>query len=174
MHIEEFFTAKEAMQRFGARKDHLSSLRQRKRARRAGWFAWRYPKRELLREILAGGHGDSQEPVPVVRLANTLLTQAIDTGALRADLVPGDAEMLVSFRESDAPAIRIPSKVATQVTARMKDMAELKLDITNQEQLGVIRLRHHGQSWICQVTVTPTHFGERVQLDLHQKEEYGT
>ncbi len=173
MHVEELFTAKEAMQRFGARKDHLSSLRRGRRARRAGWFAWHYPKRELLREILVGGQSDSTELVPVVRLANTLLTQAIDAGAQTVDLVPGDAEMLVSFWESDAPAIRIPFRVATQVTARMKDMAGLELDLTNQEQLGVIRLRHHDQNWICQVTVTPTHFGERVQLDLHQKEEYG-
>ncbi|MGC4044908.1 MAG: hypothetical protein QM758_14030 [Armatimonas sp.] len=175
--MDEYLTGEEALARFGTTKTHLKQLRNARRAVRSGLLSWRYPKREILRLMLIGYTGGETEEssVPIVRLVNAIFVQAIDAEEERICFEPQENRGLnvyfgsgrtPRFPDSYDPVTPLPSHLTIAITGRLKDMADMALDIRDRPQYGLIRLMHNRANWNCPATVEPTHFGERISIEL--------
>ncbi|HEX2092408.1 MAG TPA: ATPase, T2SS/T4P/T4SS family [Longimicrobiaceae bacterium] len=121
------------------------------------------------------GEGDllaQAQEVPVVRLVNLLLLEALESRASDLHLEAGRGRVQVRYRVDgvlvDAPSP--PAALVPAVVGRLKVMAELDVAERRRPQDGRVRLRLEERSVDVRVSTLPTLHGESVVLRLLESE----
>ncbi|HPQ42207.1 MAG TPA: GspE/PulE family protein, partial [bacterium] len=119
------------------------------------------------RELLGG---DPDHP-RVIRLVNTLLTDAVKHRASDVHLAPDDAGMRVRYRiDGMLEDIDLLSRdVAEPVISRIKVMARMDVSQRRRPQDGSMNVTYAGRPLDIRVSTVPTPAGERVALRLLQR-----
>jgi type IV pilus assembly protein PilB len=114
----------------------------------------------------------SADQVPVVRLVNSILLDAIRRGASDVHLDPGEGSFRVRFRVDGMlhEAMTAPKRLEPAVISRIKIMANLDIAERRLPQDGRIKLRQSGHEVDVRVSVLPSIFGESVTLRLLAKD----
>jgi len=111
---------------------------------------------------------ESEDDAPVIRLVNTLLSQALKDRASDIHIEPFESQVLVRFR-IDGVLHRIvtpPKAVQSAMVSRIKVMAGLDIAEKRHPQDGRFRVKVAGREVDVRVSVLPTAHGERVVMRL--------
>ena len=124
---------------------------------------------ELSREIEEiGDLLESEDDAPVIRLVNTIVSQAMKDRASDIHIEPFESEVQVRFRIDGMLHIivRPPKGVQAALTSRIKVMAGLDIAEKRHPQDGRFRVKIAGREIDVRVSMLPTAFGERVVMRL--------
>lgn len=108
------------------------------------------------------------EDMPVVRIADTLIRHAILQGASDIHIEPGEKEMAVRYRIDGIlrSAMTLPKMIAPALVARVKVMANLKLDEHRLPQDGRFKIETPEYRISFRVSILPVFDGEKVVMRL--------
>jgi len=124
---------------------------------------------ELSREIEEiGDLLESEDDAPVIRLVNTLISQAMKDRASDIHIEPFEKEVVVRFRIDGVlhTIVQPPKSVQAAMISRIKVMGGLDIAEKRHPQDGRIRIRIAGRDVDVRVSILPTAFGERVVMRL--------
>jgi type IV pilus assembly protein PilB len=115
------------------------------------------------------------EDLPVVRIVDTLLRHAIIQGASDIHIEPMEDEVLVRYRIDGIlnDAMKLPKLAAGSLVARLKVLANLKLDQKRLPQDGRFKMEMDGQRVAFRVSMLPIFFGEKVVMRLLRENRSG-
>ena len=108
------------------------------------------------------------EDLPIVKIIDTLLRHAISQGASDIHIEPMEEQVLVRYRIDGIlhDAMTLPISAAPGIVARVKVLANLKLDEKRLPQDGRFKIEADGDRVSLRVSTFPTFFGEKVVLRL--------
>jgi type IV pilus assembly protein PilB len=108
------------------------------------------------------------EDLPIVRIVDTLLRHAIVQGASDVHIEPMETEVLVRYRIDGIlhDAMTLPSAAAPGIVARIKVLANLKLDEKRLPQDGRFKMETEADRVSFRVSILPTFFGEKTVMRL--------
>ena len=108
------------------------------------------------------------EDLPVVRVVDTLLKHAILQNASDIHIECMENEMLVRYRIDGMlhDAMVLPKSASTSITARIKVLANLKLDEKRLPQDGRFKIELNDENVSFRVSIIPTYFGEKTVMRL--------
>ena len=108
------------------------------------------------------------DEVPVVRLVNQLVKEAVHDGASDIHIEPLEREVVVRVRVDGVmhEAMRLPAAARAGVTSRVKIMAEMDIAERRRPQDGRIALRIDDRPVDIRVASLPTPFGESLVLRI--------
>jgi len=124
---------------------------------------------ELTREIEeVGDLLESEDDAPVIRLVNTLISQALKERASDIHIEPFEHQVLVRFRVDGVlhTIVHPPKGVQAALTSRVKVMAGLDIAEKRHPQDGRFRVKIAGREVDVRVSLLPTAHGERVVMRL--------
>lgn len=106
--------------------------------------------------------------IPVIRIVDTLLKHAILQNASDIHLECMEDSMLVRYRIDGIlhDAMVLPKDASTGITARIKVLANLKLDEKRLPQDGRFKIDLNGEGVSFRVSIIPTYFGEKTVMRL--------
>jgi len=116
------------------------------------------------------------DDMPIIRLVNSVLLDALRRGASDIHIDPGDGTLAIRYRidgilhEVMAP----PKRVEPALVSRIKIMASLDIAERRLPQDGRIKLRQQSREIDFRVSVLPSIFGESVVLRLLDKRALAT
>ncbi len=123
-------------------------------------------------EISIGELEKATEDVPVIKLVNEILTDAIKKKASDIHIEPFEDEFRVRIRIDGVlyEVMKLPVKFKNAITSRVKIMSKLDIAERRLPQDGRIKLKlSKGQEMDFRVSVLPSLFGEKVVLRLLDK-----
>jgi len=108
------------------------------------------------------------EDLPIVRIVDTLLRHAIIQGASDIHIEPMEQEVLVRYRIDGTlhDAMTLPKQATSGITARIKVLANLKLDEKRLPQDGRFKMETDADKVSFRVSLLPTYFGEKIVMRL--------
>lgn len=108
------------------------------------------------------------EDLPIVRIVDTLLRHAIIQGASDIHIEPMEEEVLVRYRIDGVlrDAMTLPKQAGPGITARIKVLANLKLDEKRLPQDGRFKMETETDKVSFRVSLLPTYFGEKIVMRL--------
>jgi len=111
---------------------------------------------------------ESEDDAPVIRLVNTLISQALKDRASDIHIEPFETRVLVRFRVDGVlhTIVHPPKGVQAAVTSRIKVMAGLDIAEKRHPQDGRFRVKIAGREVDVRVSILPTAHGERVVMRL--------
>jgi general secretion pathway protein E len=111
---------------------------------------------------------ESDDEAPIIRLVNSLLSQAVKDGASDIHIEPYERELMVRFRVDGIlyEIIRPPKRFQNSIVSRVKIMGGLNIAEKRLPQDGRIRLKVAGRDFDIRVSSIPTTYGERIVLRL--------
>ena len=122
---------------------------------------------------------DGQEPLdlldvqgddeaPIIRLVNSLFSQAVKDRASDIHIEPFETSMTVRFRVDGmlSEIIKPPKRAQNTIISRVKIMAGLNIAEKRLPQDGRIRLKIAGRDIDVRVSTVPTTYGERIVMRL--------
>ncbi|MDQ6988760.1 MAG: ATPase, T2SS/T4P/T4SS family, partial [Mariprofundaceae bacterium] len=111
---------------------------------------------------------ESADDAPVIRLVNTLLSQALKDRASDIHIEPFEAQVLVRFRIDGVlhSIVKPPKAVQAAMESRIKVMAGLDIAEKRHPPDGRFRVTVAGREVDVRVSVLPTAHGERVVMRL--------
>lgn len=114
---------------------------------------------------------DMANEAPIIRLVNTILTEAVSDRASDIHIEPYEKELIVRYRiDGILYQVLTPSKkFHGAIVSRIKIMANLNIAENRLPQDGRIQIKIGGKDIDIRVAVFPTYFGERVVLRLLNK-----
>ncbi|MDO8553113.1 MAG: GspE/PulE family protein [bacterium] len=117
-------------------------------------------KEEDLRQVAEG--------VPAVRIVDTLIRHANAQGASDIHIEPLEESLLIRYRIDGIlhDAMELPKHAANAITARVKVLANMKLDEHRLPQDGRFGAESGGDKISFRVSVLPTYFGEKIVMRL--------
>ncbi len=124
---------------------------------------------ELSKEIEEiGDLLESEDDAPVIRLVNTLISQAMKDRASDIHIEPFEKEVVVRFRIDGVlhSIVHPPKSVQAAMISRIKVMGGLDIAEKRHPQDGRIGIRIAGRDVDVRVSILPTAFGERVVMRL--------
>jgi type IV pilus assembly protein PilB len=106
--------------------------------------------------------------LPVVRIVDTLLNHAILQGVSDIHIEPMENQVLVRYRIDGLlhDAMILPKNTAPGITARIKVLANLKLDEKRLPQDGRFKIQTQTTSVAFRVSILPTYYGEKTVMRL--------
>ncbi|MEI7816962.1 MAG: ATPase, T2SS/T4P/T4SS family, partial [Desulfuromonadales bacterium] len=116
---------------------------------------------------------DLSDEAPVIRLLNSILSEAVKERVSDVHIEPYERDLLVRFRidgilyEKLAP----PKVIQDALVSRIKIMAGLNIAEKRLPQDGRIRVRVAGRDVDIRVSIIPTYYGERAVLRLLDKKK---
>ena len=118
-----------------------------------------------------GGEEDLRrvaEGVPAVRIVDTLIRHANAQGASDIHIEPLEESLLIRYRIDGIlhDAMELPKHAANAITARVKVLANMKLDEKRLPQDGRFGAESGGEKISFRVSVLPTYFGEKIVMRL--------
>lgn len=115
------------------------------------------------------------EGVPAVRVLDSLLRHAIVQNASDIHIEPRESALLVRYRIDGIlhDAMSLPKSAAASVTARVKVLANLRLDEKRMPQDGRFRMETDGDRVSFRVSVLPTYHGEKTVMRLLREDVSG-
>ena len=111
----------------------------------------------------------------VVRIVDMLLRHAIAQSASDVHIEPGEDELVVRYRINGAlhDAMVLPKRLAPYVSARIKNIAALKLDQKYLPQEGRFKMEFDKHKVVFRVSVVPVYFGEKVVMRIVEENRSG-
>jgi len=111
---------------------------------------------------------DAKDDAPIIRLANSILSQAVKQKASDIHLEPFEEEVKVRYRLDGVlyNILSIPQKLKAGILSRFKLMANLNIAEKRLPQDGRIRIRAAGRDVDIRVSTIPVRHGERVVLRI--------
>jgi len=111
---------------------------------------------------------DGDDEAPIIRLVNSLLSQAVKQRASDIHIEPFERDMSVRFRIDGVliEVIKPPKRFKDAITSRVKIMAGLNIAEKRLPQDGRIRLKVAGRDIDIRVSSVPTTYGERIVMRL--------
>lgn len=111
---------------------------------------------------------EGDDEAPIIRLVNSLLTQAVKDRANDIHIEPFERELVVRFRVDGIlyEIIRPPRRFQNSIISRIKIMAGLNIAEKRLPQDGRIRLKVAGRDFDIRVSSIPTSYGERIVMRL--------
>lgn len=111
---------------------------------------------------------DSDDEAPIIRLVNSLVSQAVKDGASDIHIEPFERELQVRFRIDGVlyEIIRPPKRFQNSIISRVKIMGGLNIAEKRLPQDGRIRLKVAGKDIDIRVSSVPTTYGERIVMRL--------
>lgn len=108
------------------------------------------------------------EDLPVVRIVESLLNHAIIQGASDIHIEPMENQVVVRYRVDGLlhDAMVLPKTTASGITARIKVLANLKLDEKRLPQDGRFKIDASGTAVAFRVSILPTYYGEKTVMRL--------
>jgi type IV pilus assembly protein PilB len=115
------------------------------------------------------------EDLPVVRIIDTLLRHAIIQGASDIHIEPAEEEVIVRYRIDGIlnDAMKLPRHAAGTLVARIKVLANLKLDQKRLPQDGRFKMEMDGQKVAFRVSMLPVYYGEKIVMRLLRENRSG-
>lgn len=115
------------------------------------------------------------EDLPVVRIVDSLLKHAIVQSASDIHIEPLEKEVLVRYRIDGLlrDAMSLPREAAASVAARVKVLANLKIDEKRLPQDGRFKVELEGDRVSVRVSMLPTYFGEKIVMRLLRENHRG-
>ncbi len=114
---------------------------------------------------------DLASEAPVIRLVNSILTQAVRARASDIHIEPFERELKVRYRIDGIlyNTLTPPRRLQAAISSRIKVMANLNIAERRLPQDGRIRIRVGEKDVDIRVSVVPTAYGERIVLRLLDK-----
>jgi general secretion pathway protein E len=114
---------------------------------------------------------DLASEAPVIRLVNSILTQAVRARASDVHVEPFERELKVRYRIDGLlyNTLTPPRRLQAAISSRIKVMANLNIAERRLPQDGRIRIRVGEKDVDIRVSVVPTAYGERIVLRLLDK-----
>lgn len=108
------------------------------------------------------------EDLPVIRIVETLLSHAIVQKASDIHIEPYEKDVIIRYRIDGIlhDAMVLPRSAASGITARVKVLANLRLDEKRLPQDGRFKIDTAGQNVSFRVSILPTAFGEKIVMRL--------
>lgn len=108
------------------------------------------------------------EDLPVVRIVDTLLSHAINQQASDIHIENFEKEVIIRYRIDGLlhDAMVLPKNAGPGIVARVKVLANLRLDEKRLPQDGRFKIELNGQGVSFRVSVLPTYFGEKIVMRL--------
>lgn len=108
------------------------------------------------------------EELPVIRIVDTLLRHAILQRASDIHIEPTEKEVVVRYRIDGVlrDAMVLPKQAASGIVARIKVLANLKLDEHRLPQDGRFKIETDEYKYSARVSVLPVFDGEKVVMRL--------
>ncbi|MCC6290701.1 type II/IV secretion system protein [Candidatus Nomurabacteria bacterium] len=130
-------------------------------------------KLKTLSEEEAAEFGEKElkemaEDLPVVRIVDTLLSHAITQQASDIHIENFEKEVVIRYRIDGLlhDAMVLPKNAGPGIVARVKVLANLRLDEKRLPQDGRFKIELNGQGVSFRVSVLPTYFGEKIVMRL--------
>jgi type IV pilus assembly protein PilB len=113
----------------------------------------------------------SASDAPIIRMANLLITQAIQEKASDIHVEPFKDSVRVRYRVDGimSEAMRLPKNVQASLTSRLKIMGEMDIAEKRAPQDGRISLIVDGREFDFRVSTLPSVFGEKVVMRILDK-----
>ena len=108
------------------------------------------------------------EGVPAVRIVDTLLRHANAQNASDIHIEPLEQSLLIRYRIDGIlhDAMELPKQAAAAITARIKVLANMRLDEHRLPQDGRFSAENAGERVSFRVSIMPTFFGEKIVMRL--------
>ena len=108
------------------------------------------------------------EDLPVVKIVDTLLNHAIIQGASDIHIEPMDMQVVIRYRIDGIlhDAMVLPKNAAPGIVARIKVLANLKLDEKRLPQDGRFKIEGAGEKVSFRVSTLPVYYGEKTVMRL--------
>lgn len=108
------------------------------------------------------------EDLPVVKIVDTLLNHAIIQNASDIHIEPMETQVMIRYRIDGIlhDAMVLPKSAAAGITARIKVLANLKLDEKRKPQDGRFKVETADQKVSFRVSLLPIYFGEKTVMRL--------
>ncbi len=108
------------------------------------------------------------EDLPIINIVNSILEHAVFEGASDIHIEPLEKEITVRYRIDGVlrPIMTLPKAIQAGITARVKILANLKLDEHMQPQDGRIKLVIQDDKLSLRVSILPVYDGEKIVLRL--------
>jgi general secretion pathway protein E len=108
---------------------------------------------------------------PVIKLVNSILTQAVKSGASDIHIEPYLKEVLVRYRIDGVlyQKLNLSKRLHSSIVSRIKVMSQLNIAEKRVPQDGRIEVKIGDREIDLRVSTIPTAFGERVVLRLLEK-----
>lgn len=118
---------------------------------------------------------DGTDDVPIIRLINGIISEAVRQGASDIHIEPYETGLVVRLRNDGLlqEKLRLPAAIAPPVVSRIKVMARLDIAERRIPQDGRISLTLGGKLVDVRVSTLPSRAGERVVLRVLDKENTG-
>ena len=115
---------------------------------------------------------DVTDDAPIIRLVNSMFSQAIRDRASDIHIEPFEKELVVRFRIDGVlyNILNIKKRFHASISSRVKVMAGLNIAEKRLPQDGRIKLKIAGKDIDIRVSVIPVAFGERIVLRLLHRE----
>lgn len=125
-------------------------------------------KESVAPSVSQGGEETAESDLPIVRMVDTLLRHAILQRASDIHIEPREREVIVRYRIDGIlhDAMTLPRKVASGVIARIKVLANLKLDEHRLPQDGRFKIETEDYNISFRVSIIPVYDGEKAVLRL--------
>jgi len=111
------------------------------------------------------------EGAPVAKIVNSILVYAAQVGASDIHLEPQEKNVRVRYRVDGvlAEKLKLPVNLLSPVVARIKIMADLKIDETRLPQDGRLYITVDGRKFDLRVSTLPSVVGEKVVMRLLER-----
>ena len=108
------------------------------------------------------------EDLPVIRIVDTLIKHAILQNASDIHIEPMEDQVLVRYRIDGLlhDAMVLPKQAGPSVSARIKVLANLKLDEKRLPQDGRFKVDITNEKVSFRVSILPTYYGEKIVMRL--------
>jgi len=108
------------------------------------------------------------EDLPVIRVVDTLLKHAILQSASDIHIEPLENDLIIRYRIDGIlhDAMTLPKATALSITARIKVLANLKLDEKRLPQDGRFKIDLDGEPVSFRVSILPTQYGEKTVMRI--------
>ena len=115
---------------------------------------------------------EATDDAPIIRLVNSLLSQAIRERASDIHIEPFEKEVVARFRIDGIlyNILTIQKRFQASIASRVKIMAGLNIAEKRLPQDGGVRIKIGGKDVDIRVSIVPTAFGERIVLRLLYRE----
>ncbi len=121
------------------------------------------------------GEGSTEEDLkkiatdlPVIRIVDTLIKHAVIQNASDIHIEPMDNQVLIRYRIDGLlhDAMVLPKQAGSSISARIKVLANLKLDEKRLPQDGRFKVDMNNEKVSFRVSILPTYYGEKIVMRL--------
>ncbi|MBU1895320.1 Flp pilus assembly complex ATPase component TadA, partial [Patescibacteria group bacterium] len=119
-------------------------------------------------EIEAGDLKKAAEELPIINIVNSILEHAVYEGASDIHIEPTEKDVTVRYRVDGIlrSVMTLPKKVKNGIIARVKILANLKIDEHMLPQDGRFKIALQDEKLAFRVSIIPVYDGEKIVMRL--------